>query len=138
MRRSLVLSWLLRGRLVWVEHEKKNTAVFLKLLNALRRAYRRAQRVVLFLDNYIIHKTHAVAQWLATTLKFELLFQPVYYPWVNRIERLWKAMHDTVTRNHRCNTLFELCQDVKRFFQVVAPFPGAGQGVAEFSLAILS
>ena len=105
------------GRLVWVEHEKKNTAVFLKLLNALRSAYRRAQRVVLILDNYIIHKTHAVAQWLATNPKFELLFQPVYYPWVNRIERLWKAMHDTVTRNHRCNTLYELCQDVKRFFR---------------------
>lgn len=24
-------------------------------------------------------------------VKFRLLFQPVYHPWVNVIERLWKA-----------------------------------------------
>ena len=124
------------GRLLWVEHENKNTPLFLKLLNAIRRTYRRARHIVLILDNYIVHKTDAVAQWLAQNPKFELLFQPVYYPWINRIERLWKAMHDTVTRNHRCKTLYELCQDVKRFFQVVQPFPGAGHGVAEFGSAI--
>jgi transposase len=124
------------GRLVWVEHEKKNTPLFLKLLNAIRRAYRRARHIVLVLDNYIVHKTDAVAQWLDRNPKFAFLFQPVYYPWINRIERLWKAMHDTVTRNHRCNTLFDLCQDVKRFFQVVQPFPGAGHGVAQFGSAI--
>ena len=124
------------GRLVWVEHEKKNTALFMKLLNAIRRSYRRAQRIVLILDNYIVHKTDAVAHWLAKNPKFHFLFQPVYYPWINRIERLWKAMHDTVTRNHRCKTLTDLCQDVKRFFQVVQPFPGAGHGVAEFGTAM--
>ena len=124
------------GRLVWVEHEKKNTTLFMKLLVALRRAYRRARHIVLILDNYIIHKTDAVARFLTCNRKFRLLFQPVYYPWVNRIERLWKAMHDTVTRNHRCTTLYELCQDVKHFFQVAQPFPGAGHGVAEFGSAI--
>jgi transposase len=124
------------GRLVWVEHEKKNTPLFLKLLNALRRHYRRAKRVVLILDNYSVHKTGAVGYWLHSNWKFELLSHPVCYPWINRIERLRKAMHDTVTRNHRFETLYELCQDVKRFFQVVQPFPGAGHGVAEFGSAI--
>jgi transposase len=124
------------GRLVWVEHEKKNTALFMKLLTALRRSYRRAQNIVLILDNYSVHKTDAVAQFLTRNPKFQLLFQPVYYPWINRIERLWKAMHDTVTRNHRCATLYELCQDVKRFFHVVQPFPGADHGVAEFGSGI--
>lgn len=124
------------GRLVWVEHEKKNTALFMKLLHVLRRTYRRARRIVLVLDNYIIHKTEAVARFLARNPKFRLLFQPVYYPWVNEIERLWKAMHDTVTRNHRCKTLHALCQDVKRFFQVVQPFPGAHHGVAELGSVI--
>ena len=33
-----------------------------------------------------------------------------YYPWVISIERLWEAMHDTVTRNHRCRSMYELCQ----------------------------
>ena len=124
------------GRLVWVENPRKNSNLFLKLLNALKRRYRRARRIVLILDNYTIHKSHAVAYWLAAHPKFELLFQPVYYPWVNRIERLWKAMHDTVTRNHRCPTLYALCQDVKRFFEVVQPFPGAQHAVAQLGSAI--
>jgi transposase len=124
------------GRLVWVEHERKTTHLFIKLLDALRSRYRRARRIILVLDNYIIHKTKPVAQWLAAHPKFQLLFQPVYYPWVNEIERLWKAMHDTVTRNHRCNNLFELCQDIKRFFDAVQPFPGAQHGVAQFGSAI--
>ena len=54
----------------------------------------------------------------------------MYYPWVNPIERLWKAMHDTVTRNHPCSTLTELCQLVVRFFEVVQPFPGNKHAVA--------
>ena len=80
------------GRLVWVEHFHKNTRLFLKLLNAIRAAYRRARRIVLVLDNYKIHKARAVERWLAQNPKFEFVFQPVYYPWVNRIERLWKTV----------------------------------------------
>ena len=124
------------GQLVWTEHPRKNTVLFLKLLNALKRTYRRARRIVLILDNYRIHKTHAVAAWLEANPKFELLFQPVYYPWINQIERLWKAMHDTVTRNHTCSSMYELCQRVKRFFDVVQPFPGAQHGVAQFGSVI--
>ena len=45
-------------------------------------------------------------------------------------------MHDTVTRNHRCHSLYELCQDVKRFFIAALPFPGAQHGVAEFRSVI--
>ena len=124
------------GRLVWVENAHKNTNLFLKLLSAIQHRYRRARRIVLILDNYIIHKTDLVANWLAVHPKFELLFQPVYYPWGNQIERLWKSMHDTVTRNHRCTTLFQLCQQVKHFFNVVQPFPGAEHGVARFGSLI--
>ena len=37
--------------------------------------------------------------------KNSLLFRPACHPWVNRIERLWEQLHDTVTRNHRQPTL---------------------------------
>ena len=123
------------GQLVWVEGERKNQGLFLRLLQAIRRQYRRARRIII-LDNYIIHKTQAVARWLANNPKFELCFQPVYHPWVNVIERLWKAMHDTVTRNHRRDKLFDLCQDVKQFLHAAQPFPGAGHGVATLGSAI--
>ena len=111
------------GRLVWVEHARNNTAIFIKLLDELRRRYRRARRIVLVLDNYRIHKSNRVFEWLAANPKFVPLFQPVYHPWVIEIECLWRAMLDTVTRNHRCDTMRELCQNVARLFRFVQPFP---------------
>ena len=124
------------GRLVWTEHHRKTSVLFVKLLKQLRRQYRRARRIVLIVDNYGIHKSRVTQRWLAENPKFELLFQPTYYPWVNVIERLWKAMHDTVTRNHRCRSMFELCQSVARFLEVVQPFPGNGHAVAHLGSAI--
>ena len=91
---------------------------------------RAARRLVLILDNYIIHKSAPVQRWLAANPKFTLLFQPTYSPWVNRIERLWKTMHDTVTRNHRCRTFEELAQRIVRFLEVVSPFPGNHHALA--------
>ena len=124
------------GQLTWVEHDKKTSVLFVKLLEQLRRQYRRANKVILILDNYKIHKSQLVERWLSANRKFQLLFQPVYHPWVNVIERLWKAMHDTVTRNHRCRSMFELCQHVAQFLDAVQPFPGAGHGVAHLRAAI--
>lgn len=124
------------GQVVWAEHHRKNSVLFIELLEQLRRQYRRAKRIRLILDNYRIHKSKIVERWLLANPKFELLFQPAYHPWVNVIERLWKAMHDTVTRNHRCQSMFELCQSVKRFLDAVQPFPGNNHAVAHFCAAI--
>lgn len=118
------------GRVVWTEHPRKSTTLFIKLLEALRRTYRGARRLVLILDNYIIHKSAPVQRWLELNPKFTLLFQPTYSPWVNQIERLWKTMHDTVTRNHRCKTFEDLAQRVARFLDVVSPFPGNAHALA--------
>ena len=92
--------------------------------------YRAAKRIVLIADNYIIHKSLAVKRWLVQNPKFEILFQPVYHPWVNEIERLWKSMHDTVTRNHQCRTINELMSHVRRFLIVCQPYPGNGHPIA--------
>ena len=118
------------GRVIWTEHPNKNTTLFIKMLNALRRTYRKACRIILILDNYIIHKSTPVQHWLNANPKFKLLFQPTYSPWVNRIERLWKTLHDTVTRNHCCKTFQELAQHVTRFLEVVSPFPGNHHALA--------
>ena len=42
------------ARLVWVEHKKKFTTLFMKLLAALRRMYRRGRSILLILDTYIV------------------------------------------------------------------------------------
>jgi transposase len=124
------------GKLVWTAHERKNTALFLDLLRALRRTYRRARQIVLMLDNYIIRRSQLMQRWMAANPKFQLCFQPAYHPWVNVTERLWKQLHQTLTRNHCCQTLTELLRDTARFFTVIQPFPGAGHGVAQYGSAI--
>ena len=65
------------------------------------------------------------------THKFELLFQPSYYPWVNNIERLWKQLHETVTRNHRFTSLEQLMEAAWRFLDVAQPFPGNNHALAK-------
>jgi len=118
------------GRVVWVEGPKKRSELFIALLRELKRRYRGCRRIILIVDNYIIHKSHETRAFLEANPKFELLFQPTYHPWVNRIERLWKALHDTVTRNHHWKTMEELMKAVRSFMTAAQPFPGSGHGTA--------
>ncbi|ENB79976.1 putative transposase [Escherichia coli 2733950] len=36
-----------------------------------------------------------------------MIYQPVYSPWVNHIERLWQALHETIIRNHQCRSMWQ-------------------------------
>ena len=119
------------GKVVWAERERKDSLLFIHLLYRLKRIYRRARRIVLIVDNSIIHKSFVTRRWLANNPKFELLFQPVYHPWVNVIERLWKTLHDTVTRNHRHGSMKALMGSFRRFMQVCQPWPGSAHALAE-------
>jgi hypothetical protein len=65
-----------------------------------------------------------------------LLFQHAYQPWVNDIEKLWKQLHDNVTRNHRYPTIERLMLAVRAFMRAVSPFPGNCPSVAKFGSAI--
>lgn len=112
------------GNVVWVEWEKKNSEIFLLLMAELRRRYRQAKRIRLIADNYVIHKSAMTQCFLRNNPKFELIFQPAYHPWVNKIELLWKQLHDTVTRNHRYTTMNKLMEAVNLFMTSVAPYPG--------------
>lgn len=118
------------GRVVTVEGERKNSLLFIHLLYQLKRTYRAARRIILILDNYKVHSSALTQRWLARNPKFQLCFQPAYHPWVNHIERLWKQLHDTVTRNHRHPTLPALMTAVRRFLHVCQPFPGQQPSLA--------
>lgn len=113
------------GRVLWVEWERKNSFLFLRLMAELRKRYRQAKTIRLIADNYVIHKSGITKTFLEHNTKFQLLFQPVYHPWVNRIELVWKQLHDTVTRNHRHSTMKTLMEDVRMFMDNVSPFPGS-------------
>ena len=124
------------GRVEYVEGLRKNTDLFLSLLEHLKRTYRGARKIVLIADNYIIHKSNLAQAWLTHNPKFEILFQPAYQPWVNDIEKLWKQLHDNITRNHRFSTIDKLMLAVRAFLREVSPFPGSAPSVAKFGSAI--
>lgn len=119
------------GKVLYVGSTRKNSALFIDMLEKLKASYRRAKTITLILDNYIIHKSRKTQAWLRKHPKFVLLFQPVYSPWVNVIERLWNALHETITRNHRCQHLWQLLRKVKHFMETASPFPGSNHGLAK-------
>jgi len=113
------------GRVLYTHGPRKNSDLFTSLLEALNAAYRRPKRIHIILDNYIIHKSHQTNRKLETyDGRIVLHFLPPYSPEHNPIERLWKQMHDNVTRNHKHKTMPELWKDVTRFLHDVQPFPG--------------
>ena len=119
------------GRILYAEGDSKNTDLFLRLLETIEKNYApTVRRLYLVLDNYGIHRSRLACAWLAHHPRFRLLFQPTYHPWVNVIERLWKALHDTVTRNHHYQTLDALMHAVRRFLKVAQPFPGNQHALA--------
>jgi len=119
------------GRVDYVSGTHKNSGLFISLLCKLRSTYRSAKTITLIVDNYIIHKSKETLNWLGQNPKFIVIYQPVYSPWVNRIELLWLALHETVTRNHRCRTMWQLLKNVGQFMKAASPFPGSKPGLAK-------
>jgi transposase len=102
------------GKVSYVGGSSKSSALFISLLKHLKATYRRAKTITLIVDNYIIHKSRETQCWLKQNPKFRVIYQPVYSPWVNHVERLWQALHDTITRNHQCCSMWQLLKKVKQ------------------------
>lgn len=105
------------GELIWVEGEKKNSPLFLRLLWKLHEHYSQARRIHVILDNYSIHHTQQVQESLQTPAgkRIELHFLPPYCPDHNKIERLWQDLHACVTRNHRCESIAEVLKQTHAY-----------------------
>lgn len=105
------------GRLHWVKGTRKNTDLFIALLKKLMKVYAGKRRIHLIVDNYTIHSSRRLKQWLAEWgERIELHFLPPYCPDDNRIERcIWRELHANVTYNHTCSTIEELVQEAIRF-----------------------
>lgn len=113
------------GRVIHTYSQTKCSGLFLWLLEKLKAAYRRAKKIHLILDNCIIHKSKRTQAWLRQFgSRIVLHFLPPYSPEHNVIERLWKQMHDHVTRNHRHPTMADLIYAIEQFLRGAQPFPG--------------
>lgn len=101
------------GRLTWVEAERKTSDLFILLLWKLLEAYPGVRCIHVVLDNFKIHHSQRTRLALAAAGgRIRLHFLPPYCPDHNRIERIWKDLHDNVTRNHRCRNMRELMTEV--------------------------
>jgi transposase len=116
-KRYLAGARALKGNeLLFVSSDRKNGDLFLALLEKLRKHHPRARRIHLVLDNYGIHSSRRVQQYLWKEGRiFRLHFLPPYCPEHNDIERLWRKLHANVTRNHRCKTIEELLREAVRY-----------------------
>jgi transposase len=118
-KRYLAGAWDPRARrLISVEGERKNSRLFLQLrYKRVTKSYPNAKRIHVILDNYGIHASAQVrlAMKSEAASRLELHFLPPYCPDHNRIERIWKDLHDNVTRNHRCASREELMAEVRSY-----------------------
>ena len=101
-------------RVMWVKSEKKNSRLFIEMLEKLRKTYADKNVIHVILDNFVIHASRQTRAWIEEHgQKFRLHFLPPYCPDDNRIERkLWREVHANVTTNHACETIEDLCDEV--------------------------
>lgn len=107
------------GELIWVEGDRKDSLLFIRLLWELTQRYPRATRIHVILDNYAIHSTEQVRLSLeaAAGRRLVLHFLPPYCPDHNRIERTWQDLHANVTRNHQYAEMNELMKQVRAYLR---------------------
>jgi transposase len=107
----------LTGRVIWVPGQRKNSSLFIDLLQRLLREYPDKKRIHLIVDNFKIHDSVQTRAWLAGEHgRIVLHALPPYCPDDNRIERcVWRELHANVTINHTCQTMEELMQEVSRY-----------------------
>jgi transposase len=106
------------GLLTVVEGQRKNSWLFITLLDALVEDYPDARHIHVILDNYRIHDSKITQLALGRYGgRIVLHFLPPYCPNENKIERLWQDLHAEVTRNHNCATMKDLMRNVRCFLR---------------------
>ena len=106
------------GRIEYVTGERKNSLLFLAMLQRLLETYPHATTIHVVLDNFKIHASKQVQAWMQHKgQRLRLHFLPPYCPDHNRIERKWRDLHANVTRNHRCKTIEQLMNAVVRWLE---------------------
>jgi transposase len=125
---SGALNWL-TGRLHWVVGLRKDSELFLRLLEELRWTYRCHRQLHLALDNDGSHRSKLVRACLASSGGRLCLHPlPAWSPEANPMESIWWGLHEAITRNHRCLDLRELLGYAECYLAQRQPFrPTLGQ-----------
>ncbi len=103
------LHWRTGRLLLSSPARRRDAALFVAHLDDLRRQLRGYRVIHVICDNASFHDCRAVREFLARHPgRIVLHYLPKYAPETNPIERIWWHLHETITRNHRCQTIDEL------------------------------
>lgn len=117
------------GQMLHRIEERKNSVGFCAFLEQFMQTVTQApdyhgQKIVLVVDNFIIHRSHKTQAFLENYKDQLLLFMlPTYSPWLNLIERLWKHLRRKVTHNHLFASLADLVKAVCSFLDALNKTP---------------
>lgn len=107
------------GKLVATAGDRRDAALFVAHLDDLRRRYRWCHVIHVVCDNARFHTaagSRVVKAYLAEWgHRVRLRYLPAYAPDAKPVERVWRRMHERVTRNHRCPDLDDLMDLVFRW-----------------------
>jgi len=112
-------------RLTWTDGPSHNTELLLKLLDKIHLRYRRSSTIIILMDNAPSHTSGDTEDWFDDHDRFEVRYQPTYTPSANKVEKIWKQLHEVVTRNHRHQTMESLMVAARSWLKQVDVFPNA-------------
>jgi putative transposase len=105
----------------------RDSSLFLKHLDDLRRRLRRSKKIHVICDNAGFHTSQAVIEYLwKWEGRIEVHLLPSSSPDYNPIERVWWHLREEITRDHRCQDLGELVGRVFAWLEERNPFEVEG------------
>jgi len=110
------------GQLTRLIGERKNSDHFCALVEQVVQQYCPGEtwegpKVVLVVDNYIIHRSKKTSAVLASYAdRLTVVALPTYSPKLNPMELLWKHLRRKVTHNHLFESVRALVEAVEAFF----------------------
>jgi len=105
------LHWRTGKLLLSAPGRRRNAELFVDHLDDLCRRLRSYRVIHVVCDNARFHNCRAVNDCLARHAgRIVLHYLPTYAPETNPIERIWWHLHETITRNHKCQSMEELLQ----------------------------
>jgi putative transposase len=107
------LVWRTGTLLVSSAGTRRDAGLFVAHLDDLRRRLRGSRVIHVICDNASFHDCRKVREYLEVWgHRIRLHYLPKYAPETNPIERIWWRMHETLTRNHRCQDIDHLLDNI--------------------------
>ena len=98
---------------------KKDSKAFVAFLRRLMS--QTSKKIILVCDNYSVHKTQAVRDFVKEHAdRLRLVFLPTYSPWLNPIELFWRHLKKQVLANRFFETLAAELRELWRCLKKIA------------------